>query len=233
MRLIKKHISMRHNSLLALCLLLAAFATAQSDSSSNRKTRFEGGLHLYSFTLRPGDFHTRYAKVNDHQVFGGVYFRMHRGRHALRSELMYSKRQLRFAPGALYGLPTTSFELKLGYQYAITRGRLAWYAFADAGFDHFRQRQNYYYYPSPLAENLTVLPYYDPYNSHLLNGSQFSVSPGMGLSWKMGKHLVLSYEASAQFFYARQRPQLYYNSRIYQLAGINAKTTRLTLGFLF
>ncbi len=209
-----------------LMLLFVTSSRAQEAQPNANKTGLEGGLNLYSFTVRPGNFSTAYQPVHDHQIFSGAYFKLYRGRHGFRSEVVYSKRDLRGPKGLYTDGPTTSVELKLGYQYTLIDRRLNLYCFADAGYDYFRTRTHYYW---PLYADYIAPPYYQNY---LLNGYQLTVSPGLGLRWKIGKHLALTYEGSAQLFYASQKinPD---KSGKGESIGINAKPTRLTIGFIF
>lgn len=209
-----------------LMLLFVLSTRAQDTQPAAGKTGFEAGLNLYSLTMRPGDFATAYQIVQDHQIFSGAYFKIHRGRHGFRSEVVYSKRDLRGQEGRFLNGPTTSAELKLGYQYTLVDRRLSLYCFADAGYDYFWTRTYNYW---PLYADYIAPNYYQNY---LLNGSQVTVSPGLGLRWKIGKHLALTYEGSAQFFYASQKFN-FMSSRRAESIGINAKPTRLTIGFIF
>lgn len=208
-------------------------ARSQEDKTGNTKPmRYELGFNLFSLTLRPGNFNTDYKMVSDYQAFSGIYFKYHFGQNALRSEINFSKRNLRSNwPFSPIVEKTTSLELKAGYQRSFTKGKFSIYAFADAEYYYFHPEQ-YYYHPMPYPSLYMYPMPADETRSFMIKGSYFCLSPGLGFRWKLGEHFLLGYEAGAQFFYARTKYAEAY-SGIMESVGINVKSARFSIGVNF
>lgn len=236
---IKKHQMKKsmYYALAGVLCLMAATANGQevsSESGGNKKFKWEGGFNLYSLTIRPGSFATAEQPVYDYQAFSGMYGKLHCNSNTFRTELGFSRRDLHqtLNPTSQLTNGVTSFEFKLGYQRNFTHGRLRVYAFADLEYYHFWPTPEYYIYGPYYLYNESILPYY-PVERYKLRGDMLAVAPGVGLSWRIGKHLVLGYEASAQFFYNKVRSTNVMYRDPMRSVGINAKAARFTIGFIF
>lgn len=221
------------------CVLLVTPFRAQPDSSrtkTSHKPGLEAGFNLYGLTLRPGNFYTNYKVITDQQVFSGMYLKYHMGLNALRWEVNYSQRYFRYQQGP-YGamgknqVPARSFEIKMGFQRSFGTGRFSLYGFADLEYNYFWTPYGPFYQPGYYYENIALYaPYYEYYR---ISGSFFCLSPGAGLRWKIGNHIALSFETTAQLFYAREKPDNYSTNKTIESVGINAKPVRLSVGFTF
>lgn len=226
-------------SLLFLMLIMTP-VLSQKDSSTvpgeskTKLLRYEIGTYVYGLTLRPGDFSTRYKMVWDNQAFSGLYYKRYFGKNVFRSSLEYSRRTVYFGKESRVRYSSSrgelaSLELKLGYQRLLNDKRFSPFLFADAEYSYFRPLIGPIYYP--LYTSSLIAPDYYYYQRYSLNGSFFSVSPGFGLRWKMQPQLIMTAEASAQFFISRERSSSYYDT--YHSIGVNAKPIKLSIGYLF
>lgn len=221
------------------CVLLITPFRAQTDSSRTKtspKPGLEAGFNLYGLTLRPGSFYSNYKVITDQQVFSGVYLKYHMGLNALRWEVNYSQRYLRYQQGP-YGatsrnlVPARSLEIKMGFQRSFGQRAFSLYGFADLEYNYFWTPNGPFYQPGYYYENIALYaPYYEHYR---IAGSFFCLSPGLGVRWKIGKHIALSFETTAQLFYAREKPDYYSSNKTIESVGVNAKPVRLSVGFTF
>lgn len=228
------------NACLAICLLCFSMLETRSQndtlSKNKKKGTYEAGFNLASMTLRPGNFYTRYKLVMDNQAFSGLYLKYHIGKNALRWELNFSQRNLRYNAGYMGSLyksqsTTKSLELKMGYQRSFWQKRWSFYYFADLEYNHFWG--NYAnYYPLAYEYSIAPYPYYNP-GSYSMSGSMLSISPGIGLRWQLGKHLALGMETNAQLFLARERGNYYLPGNTGNVMGVSVKVAKFNVGFIF
>lgn len=227
--------------LLLFCFLSNSFFTQstaltplQDSVSPKKKVFYEMGMNIYALTMRGGDFYTKYDVVLDNQIFSGIYFKLFKGKNSLRTSLNYSNRNVynsvppfSHSRGALGQLK--SIEINLGYQRMFGKKKLAPYFYSDLEYIHFWQLGQIQpaFYPTPYYSSYS----YDYYRYYSLTGSFYCLSPGMGLRWRIGNHLVLNFETGAQFFYSKEFD--FYGSRLVNNVGINAKPLKFSLGFTY
>lgn len=214
--------------------MLALTGNAQSDSiSRNSKAatwQREASLTVYAGTIRGGNFYSQYRSRYDQYAFSGISMKFFRGPHAIRSSVDYFQRM---GIGKAYfpddrTISFKTFQLAAGYQYHFGKGRVMPYLFADLSYGFGKELVHVPYYRE-LAYP-THLPYVYEHDLQTVTTHAFSLTPGAGLRFRLGKQLVLNVESAAEFFVMRQL-DLYLPAS--NVVGINAKVLKCTFGFTF